>query len=263
MLTPANIVIACVPILVLLLDQFECRFGTARAGWMAGLPVVAGPALLMFTLDHGIPFAQEAALNLLFGLVGWVGFVLSYLFLPAGRHPIYVVLSSMGAWAAIVTLMSFVGRTDIYIGGALAIIVGAALVFGRIVLRAKSDLKRSSLVRMGLATALVVVVSTLGHRFGPKIAGLITTFPIVASSMLVPIWLRGELERSRALASGMLISGPSLAIFAFSIWLMYVEGLTPLVAFPVATIVTAAGHFLLWRFAQASSTIKPGADMKR
>ena len=60
------------------------RFGARIGGLIAGLPVVAGPILLVYALAHGGPFAAGAAAGTLLGLVSLIAFVVVYARL-AGR----------------------------------------------------------------------------------------------------------------------------------------------------------------------------------
>ncbi len=54
------------------------RYGARIGGLVGGLPVVAGPILLVFALDHGAAFAAGAAAGTLLGLVSLLAFILVY-----------------------------------------------------------------------------------------------------------------------------------------------------------------------------------------
>ncbi len=54
------------------------RFGPRVGGLIAGLPVVAGPILLVYALAHGRAFAAGAAAGTLLGLVSLIAFVVVY-----------------------------------------------------------------------------------------------------------------------------------------------------------------------------------------
>jgi hypothetical protein len=51
------------------------RWGIAVAGILGGLPVVAGPILVVLTLVHGSAFGAEAAAGTLLGLAALTLFV--------------------------------------------------------------------------------------------------------------------------------------------------------------------------------------------
>ena len=54
------------------------RSGTAIAGVLGGLPVVAGPILLVLALVHGRAFGADAAAGTLLGLCALATFVVVY-----------------------------------------------------------------------------------------------------------------------------------------------------------------------------------------
>jgi hypothetical protein len=54
------------------------RFGPRVGGLVGALPVVAGPILLVYALEHGRGFAANAASGTLLGLVSLTGFVVVY-----------------------------------------------------------------------------------------------------------------------------------------------------------------------------------------
>jgi len=42
-----------VPFFLMLISLVSKHYGPARAGWMAGLPVIVGPILWLMALEHG------------------------------------------------------------------------------------------------------------------------------------------------------------------------------------------------------------------
>ena len=54
------------------------HYGPRIGGLVGGLPVVAGPILLVFALDHGPVFAAGAAAGTLLGLVSLLAFIVVY-----------------------------------------------------------------------------------------------------------------------------------------------------------------------------------------
>ena len=67
-----------VPALVLLLTLAGRRWGPSLAGWLAGLPLVAGPTLLFVAVDQGAGFAASAALAALIAVPANLVFMLSF-----------------------------------------------------------------------------------------------------------------------------------------------------------------------------------------
>jgi hypothetical protein len=66
------------PLCVVAVSLAGRRWSVAVAGLLGGLPVVAGPILLVETLLHGRDFAADAAAGTLLGLLALTAFVVVY-----------------------------------------------------------------------------------------------------------------------------------------------------------------------------------------
>lgn len=67
-----------VPGLVAAVTLAVRRWGPAVGGWLAGLPVVAGPVLVFYAIEQGTSFATQAAHATLAGLMATVAFCVVY-----------------------------------------------------------------------------------------------------------------------------------------------------------------------------------------
>ena len=67
------------PVLVAAATSAGYRFGPKVTGWIVGFPVVAGPILLLFTIEQGPEFAAKAAESSVLGIVSLVAFCVAYL----------------------------------------------------------------------------------------------------------------------------------------------------------------------------------------
>src|SRR5262245_20047920 len=85
------------PLCVVAVSLVGRRWGVAVAGVLGGLPVVAGPILLVETLLHGRDFGAEAAAGTLVGLAALTAFVVVYGRIAAAARPL---LSMLCGWAA-------------------------------------------------------------------------------------------------------------------------------------------------------------------
>ncbi len=63
------------PLCVVAVSLAGRRWGVAMAGMLGGLPVVAGPILLIETILHGHGFGADAAAGALLGLAALTAFV--------------------------------------------------------------------------------------------------------------------------------------------------------------------------------------------
>ena len=85
------------PALVAAATRVAGRLGHRAGGLVGGLPVVAGPILLIYAVEQGQAFAAEAAAGAVLGIVSLVGFCLAYA-LAARRHGTAAALAA--GWAA-------------------------------------------------------------------------------------------------------------------------------------------------------------------
>ena len=81
------------------------RWGTAIAGILGGLPVVAGPILLVLALVHGPTFGAIAAAGTLLGLCALATFVVIYGRVSESLGPAASVLCGWGGFLATVALL--------------------------------------------------------------------------------------------------------------------------------------------------------------
>ena len=58
------------PVLVALATLVARQWGPRAGGVLIGFPLSTGPILIFLAIDHGLEFAQQAAVGILFGLVG-------------------------------------------------------------------------------------------------------------------------------------------------------------------------------------------------
>ena len=96
------------PLCVLAVSLAGRRWGMAVAGVLGGLPVVAGPILLVETLLHGRDFGADAAAGTLLGLAALTAFVVVYGRLATSAGPIKCVLCGWSAFLAGVALLYLV-----------------------------------------------------------------------------------------------------------------------------------------------------------
>jgi hypothetical protein len=183
------------------------RFGPRVAGLAAALPIVAGPALLLYALEQGRAFAAAAAVGTLVGLVPLTVFCLAHAALAraALRLPrqLAAPLALAGGWAAFLAAAALLHPLPAPawaapLVGAAALAAGLALVppIPADGARAKPEQgdtqpppRHHPAVELGLrmlaAALLVVTLTGLAARLGPTWSGLLTPFPVASSVVLV------------------------------------------------------------------------------
>ncbi|HEY5261634.1 MAG TPA: hypothetical protein VIJ33_05940 [Solirubrobacteraceae bacterium] len=165
------------------------RYGARVGGLVGGLPVVAGPILLVYALDHGRVFAAEAAAGTLLGLVSLLAFIAVYSHL-ASRMPWGAsLIFGWGAFFAMTGALSAVTLdADQTLGVVLVVIVFTLLVLPRARGEQRSGARfpRWDLPLRALsALALVLVLTTVAGQLGAKLSGLLAPFPVIASVLAV------------------------------------------------------------------------------
>jgi hypothetical protein len=231
--------LALAPVLVAAATLAARRWGAPAGGWVASLPVVAGPILLVLAADHGPAFGAQAATAATLGLVSLAAFTTVYA-LAAVRGapwPICLVLG-WGAFLATTGVLSLVP-----LPAAPAFLL--ALVVFRLCRLPLDERSPPALVarrlpadipmRMGAALLMVVGLGAVSGILGPRLSGLLTPFPIIGSVMAafthITLGARAVPGYSSALLRGL----PSFALFTALVGL----SLVPLG--PVSSFLSAAG----------------------
>ena len=247
---PNIAVLAAVPLLVALLDLAERRFGSARVGWISSFPIVGAPALLVVTQLHGEEVGAAAATSAALGMVGWTAFISSYRFPIPWRGGVVggagSVVVSVAGWLLSAAVVVVVHPSSWLIVPILVGSMGVALRFGDVASRGRRPVRSALVSRATFATVVVVATVLASNAFGGIAAGLMTTFPIVSSSLLVPIALRGEADQVRSMAKGMLTAGPALASFMALLGILLGRGWGTAWSFAAATSIALAVHSGMW-----------------
>lgn len=249
------------------------RFGPRVGGLVGGLPVVAGPILLVFALEHGAAFAAQASAGTLLGIVSLCAFIVVYARAAAMRVPWFASL--LAGWATFAAMTALLDRVSVVPGVALAIVmVALALTLAALPRGVRGPTPPPLLppapvaaaappppgradppawdlpVRALSALALVLALTALAERLGPHLSGLLAPFPVIASVLSVFTHiLHGEEDVARILR-GFVIALSAYAMFCFTV----AASLRPLgtaFGFALATAVALATQALVltlvWR----------------
>lgn len=215
------------------------RFGARIGGLVGGLPVVAGPILLVFALNHGRAFAADAAAGTLLGIVSLSIFIVVY------AHVAQRVRWSMSlpaGWLGFFAMTAALSFVSVGTAVALALVLVALGLTLLAVPRAYGE--RLSTVRLpawdlpvrGLsALALVLALTALAGQLGPKLSGLLAPFPVVASVLAVFTHAQhGEQDLLRIMR-GFVVGLVAYALFCFTLALS-LESLSTAASFALATL---------------------------
>jgi hypothetical protein len=248
------------------------RFGLRVGGVVAGLPVVAGPILLVYALVHGRTFAQHAANGTLLGLLSLTAFVVVYGRLAS--HARWIVCMLAG-WVAFAVATLALDGVTVPAGVALALtcagfVVGLLLLPSAIGENGVSASGEDGVsganrviasppawdlpVRAACALVLVLVLTTASGRLGPQLSGLLATFPVITTVLAIFTHSqRGAAETVRLLR-GMLAGFGAYAIFCFTLTLS-LGALTVADAFVLATVAALIAQATMIARAQRGSVV--------
>lgn len=207
------------PMFVIAASLAVRRYGAMIGGLVGGLPVVAGPILLVFALDHGAAFAAGAASGTLLGLVSLLTFILVYTYLAGHMRWVTSLLLGWGAFFAMTGALSTLTLDP---DSALAVVV-AAIVLTLLCLpqtqREKSGVARLpawDLPLRGLsALTLVLALTAVAGQLGAKLSGLLAPFPVITSVLAVFTHAQDGERELCLIMRGLVVGLVAYALFCF------------------------------------------------
>ena len=233
------------PLLVWIIDRVEKRFGSKRAGWMTGFPIIAAPALLLLTIEHGASFGAQSARNAFLGVTGWVAFVACYRFLKGAGGAWFGIFLSLGLWLTSGILLGIVSPEPIWMLAMLGAFALVGLVWGGAAGGPVKPIKAFPGQRVLLSVSLVAATYLASRIGGHIVSGIMTTFPILACALLGPVYAGREYKTASIIASGMLVAGPSLGTFTLLVW-YFSKTLSVATTFSLAIAFTVLVHVAMW-----------------
>lgn len=206
------------PLCVVAVSLAGRRWGMAVAGLLGGLPVVAGPILLVETLLHGRDFGADAAAGTLLGLAALTAFVVVYGRIAAESGPAPSVLCG---WTAF--LLGVVALSPFRPPAALSLVlVATGFALGlRLLPAAPSPVTSAAApwwdlpARALAALALVLALTALSGALGAHLSGLLAPFPIITSVLAVFTQAHGGFASLSVLLRNFLIGFYGFAAFCF------------------------------------------------
>jgi len=236
------------------------RFGVRVGGLIGGLPVVAGPILLAYALQHGRAFAAGAAAGTLLGLVSLIAFVVVYA-RTAGR--LFWGASMLCGWLAFAAATVLFSALALPLGAALGL-AALALALGLAALprpagsaRTHSDPPAWDLpLRAACAATLVLSLTAIAGWLGPQLSGLLAPFPIIATVLATFTHAQRGTDELRRLLRGLVSGFGAFALFCFALALA-LRRVDTAAAFALATtlaLLTQGLMLALTREAPAAAT---------
>ncbi|MGV1046934.1 MAG: hypothetical protein ACOYD4_00205 [Solirubrobacterales bacterium] len=240
------------PLCVLAVSLAGRRWGTALAGVLGGLPVVAGPVLLVLALVHGPSFGAEAATGALLGLCALTTFVVVYGRVSPLLGPAPSVVCGWTGFLVAVALLDQIEPPALL---ALALACASFVAGLLLLLHAPPGepeeigaLPWWDLPARGLAAmALVLALTAASGSLGPGLSGLLAPFPIITGVLAAFTHMHGGAEQVKVLLRNFLIGFCGFAAFCYLLAIS-LPSLGTGAAFALATavaLVVQAAVFLL------------------
>ncbi len=176
------------PLLIGLVSLVGRRWGPTVSGWLVGLPLTSGPVALFLALDLGTAFTSRAAQDTLLGLISVAGFCLAYSWLSFRLDWLWSIVASWVVFFAFTAVLELVAVSLIF--AFVGVIISLAVVLFLLPGSQDSSIETTSPpwetpLRMLVATAFVVVLTTVASLLGPQLSGLLTPFPLYATILSV------------------------------------------------------------------------------
>lgn len=214
------------PLLVASTSVAGRRWGPALSGWLVALPLTSGPIALFIAVESGAEVARQAAAGSLLGASAQVAFAAAYT--VVARRFGWGLSLTAAALAFFAVGFAVPPMPPIVLYGLLVVAVAVYLAtLGRRSGRARSLVTPPAWdipARVIVATALVVVISSLAPVIGGRFSGILATFPVYAAVLATFAHVTygpGEAaDVLRGLATGLLGFG------AFFLALGYLLGVT-------------------------------------
>ncbi len=251
------------PLCVVAVSLAGRRWGTAVAGVLGGLPVVAGPILLVLALVHGPTFGGEAAAGTLLGLCALTTFVVVY-----GRVSPFLgpAASLVCGWAGFLIAVAPLDRIHPPDLAAFAI-AGAGFAVGLRLLHAPpgepepiGELPWWDLPARALASlALVLALTAASGSLGPGLSGLLAPFPIITSVLAAFTHLHGGPDQVKILLRNFLIGFYGFATFCF-VLTVSLPSLHTGPAFTLATVAALVVQVAVFVLRRRLRTRRPGDE---
>jgi hypothetical protein len=184
------------------------RAGPFIGAMIATLPVSTGPIYVFLAIDHGAAFIAQAAVMSVASTAAIVSFVASHAFAAQRFATAGSLLVATLAWVCAAMLLQLrewsFAEACLLLAASFALAMRGLRRFAITVQPAAGPRTRFDLPLRALLVAALVIATTLaGRALGPSVTGLLATYPVVFTSLIVILQPRG----GGAFASATLVHG--------------------------------------------------------
>lgn len=208
--------IFAVPFAVALATLAMRRWGPAVVGMLMGLPLMTGPISLFLAIDQGIDFATTALVGVLLAVASMGPYAVAFYWSAPHAHwavSLALSIAAFGGASWSLQALSITLREAAVVAGAsllLALLLMPRVKVGRLSLSPPWwDLP----FRMVVTAMLVVLVTVLAERLGPRLSGIFGTLPIITCVVLSFTQQHAGAAPARAVMRAIALSMLSFLVF--------------------------------------------------
>jgi len=198
------------------------RWGAAAGGWMAGMPVTSGPISVFLAYEYGPQFAAQAALGTLYAMPAIAACAVGYVWAAQRGHGwVISMIACQGSYLAMMTLLLAFGASTVvvFLLSLAALACGIAVVGLRERPMLPSMSSRSVLLlRIMVATGLVLIVTLIAPLLGPTLSGLAGTIMIIAAVLAAASHIEHGAQGGIAVIRGMMLGQIAFLAFYTVVW---------------------------------------------
>ena len=179
--------LALTPVLIAAASLAGRRWGQAIGGWLVGLPLTSGPVAFFLALDHGTGFAAAAAFGSLAGAIAEAAFCLAYGW-SVRRGPVTALTAACAAFVVAAAALQRLSLGMLALAPVVVVVLIAALRGmppAAAVALASPPPRWDIPARMLVTTTLVVALTEAAPVLGPRLSGVLATFPVYAAILTV------------------------------------------------------------------------------
>jgi hypothetical protein len=209
-----------VPCLIYLVTLVGRKWGPGVAGWLSAFPIVSGPILLAITLEQGPTFSAAAAEGTLLAVVAILVFSIAYAWASCLCGMKGSMMWALSAYALAVTALQAVHPSP---GVCFLIVVCALLLspqfFPKLETASQGVVADSNDLpwRMLAGAVLVITVTLVASRIGPRLSGFFAMFPVMSTVLVGFSHVRSGRVFAVALQRGMVFGYYAFAVFCLTL----------------------------------------------
>jgi hypothetical protein len=200
--------VAGAAIIVIAAARAAERAGPFLGAMIATLPVSTGPIYVFLAMDHGAAFIAQAAVMSVASTAAIVAFVAGHAFAAQRFATVGSLAVATFVWLAVALLLQLrdwsFAEACVLLAASFALAMRGLRRFAVAATPAAGSRTRFDLPLRALLVATLVVATSLASRvFGPSVTGLLATYPVVFTSLIVILQPRG----GGAFVSAVLVTG--------------------------------------------------------